>query len=349
MAMQLMTVFCGIKKNVLIAGKFNHLLADCYYKDKPKEQNKKDKAKENPCKHLRTEEVNAANSNHSYAAIKEVEEVTLGGITFDTSKCGQFFNFNNENVTNSSINDEHTLYYNWLADSATTSHITNQHNTFMTYEPIQNTPITGVRGLQAQAKGHSNVNIITSYNSTSYPICLCNVLYILGNKNNLFSLGCWIAKGGDFMGQKLILISKQGDIIVNRKLTKNNLIMFHFCYAKCEILPRAVAYPSLIKPELSWDIWHCCFGHIGYSGLKNLFDQKLVSGFNVDQSSPMPDCTACTEAKQSVILFNKKGDWKTLPGELMHVNIWGKYDVALINGCSYYLLLVDDASHYVTV
>jgi hypothetical protein len=134
-------------------------------------------------------EVNAADSNRSYAAIEEVEEVTLGGITFDTLECGQFFNFDNENVTNSSINDERTLYYDWLANSATTSHITNQRDTFMTYEPIQNTPITGVGGLQAQAEGRGDVNIITSYNGTSYPICLCNVLYIPGNKNNLFSLG----------------------------------------------------------------------------------------------------------------------------------------------------------------
>jgi IS30 family transposase len=63
----------------------------------------------------------------------------------------------------------------------------------------------------------------------------------------------------------------------------------------------------------------------------------------------MPDCTACTEAKQSVTPFNKKGDHETLPGELMHVDVWGKYDVASINGYSYYLLLVDDASRYVTV
>jgi hypothetical protein len=178
----------------------------------------------------------------------------------------------------------------------------------MTYEPIQNTLITGVGGLQAQAKGRGDVNIITSYNGTSYPICLCDVLYILGNKNNLFSLGRWIAKGSDFMGRKLILISKQGDIIANRKLMTNNLIKFRFCYAKHEILPHAVTYPSLIKPELNWDIWHCHFGHISYSGLKNLFDRKLVSSFNVDQSSPMSDCMACIEAKQSVIPFNKKGD-----------------------------------------
>ena len=81
-----------------------------------------------------------------------------------------------------------------------TSHITNQRDTFVTYEPIQNTPITGVGGLQAQAEGRSDVNIITSYDGTSYPICLCDVLYIPGNKNNLSSLGRWIAKGGDFMG-----------------------------------------------------------------------------------------------------------------------------------------------------
>jgi hypothetical protein len=117
-------------------GKFNHLLANCYYKDKLKEQNKKDKAKENPRKHSRTEKANAADSDCSYATIKEVEEVTLGGITFDALEHGQFFNFNNKNVANSSINDERTLYYDWLANSATTSHITNQCDTFVTYEPI---------------------------------------------------------------------------------------------------------------------------------------------------------------------------------------------------------------------
>jgi hypothetical protein len=261
--------------------KFNHASEDCFFKDKPKPE-KKSKVKDNSHKRARTEEANTADSDRSYAAIEEVEEIKSGGITFDASERGQFFNFDNENVANSSINDEHTLYYDWLADSATTSHITNQHDTFVTYEPIQNTLITGVGGLQAQAEGRGDVNIITSYNSTSYLIRLYDVLYIPGNKNNLFSLGRWIAKGGDFMGRKLILISKQGDIIVNGKLTKNNLIKFRFRYAKREIFPRAVAYPSLITPKLSWDTWHRRFGHISYSRLKNLFDRKLVSGFNVD-------------------------------------------------------------------
>jgi hypothetical protein len=154
-------------------GKSNHLLDDCFYKDKPKEQIKKGKAKENPCKHSKTKEVNAADSNQSYAAIEEVREATPRGITFDASEDGQFFNFSNNNVTDYSVNDESTLYYDWLADSATTSHITNWHDTFVTYESIQDTPITGVGRLQAQAVGCGDVNICVTYDGVTYPICLC--------------------------------------------------------------------------------------------------------------------------------------------------------------------------------
>ena len=39
----------------------------------------------------------------------------------------------------------------------------------------------------------------------------------------------------------------------------------------------------------------------------------------------------------------------TKPGELIHVDLWGKYDKSSIHGNLYYLLLVDDASHFVTV
>jgi len=58
----------------------------------------------------------------------------------------------------------------------------------------------------------------------------------------------------------------------------------------------------------------------------------------------MADCVPCTEAKQSVISFNKKGEQKTELGEIMHINVWGKYNTASINSFYYYLLIVDDAS-----
>jgi len=134
------------RKKCIYCNKFNHTSNDCYFKDKLKPE-KKGKVKENSCKCAQTKEANAADSNHSYTAIEEVGEVSSRGITFNALEHGQYFNFNNQDVTNYSTNNEHTLYYDWLADSTTTSHITNRRDTFVTYEPIQNTPITGVGGL----------------------------------------------------------------------------------------------------------------------------------------------------------------------------------------------------------
>jgi len=57
----------------------------------------------------------------------------------------------------------------------------------------------------------------------------------------------------------------------------------------------------------------------------------------------MADCVPYTEAKQSVIPFNIKGEQKTEPGEITHINVWGKYDTASINSFYYYLLMVDNA------
>jgi hypothetical protein len=85
--------------------------------------------------------------------LETTSDVARGRITFDSSEQGQHFNFSDYNVTNYSGIDECTLYYNWLADSATTSHIINWHDIFKTFEPVQNTLITGVGGLRAQAIG----------------------------------------------------------------------------------------------------------------------------------------------------------------------------------------------------
>ena len=56
---------------------------------------------------------------------------------------------------------------------------------------------------------------------------------------------------------------------------------------------------------LSWEMWHYNLGHVGYTSLQKLLDNKLVEGFNVDLRIPKPDCVACTEAKQHIKTFPK--------------------------------------------
>jgi hypothetical protein len=55
------------------------------------------------------------------------------------------------------------------------------------------------------------------------------------------------------------------------------------------------------------------------------------------------------EAKLSQLPFGLATPRITQPGELTHMDLWGKYPVQSINGNSYYLVMVDDASHYTTV
>ncbi len=74
-------------------------------------------------------------------------DVAPSGIVFNSSEHGQHFNFADYDVTNYNGIDECTLYYDWLADSVTTSHIVNQQDIFKTYEPVKDTPITSVGGL----------------------------------------------------------------------------------------------------------------------------------------------------------------------------------------------------------
>jgi hypothetical protein len=68
-------------------------------------------------------------------------------------------------------------------------------------------------------------------------------------------------------------------------------------------------------------MWHCCFAHIGISGLHRLFNKQLVAGFVIDSKSTFSDCTAYTETKQLVIPFKKMADHDTKAGGLTHINI----------------------------
>ena len=99
----------------------------------------------------------------------------------------------------------------------------------------------------------------------------------------------------------------------------------------------------------SWETWHKRYGHIGYSGLQKLLDNKMVEGLEVDTSTPKPDCVACTEAKQNVEPFPKLTNRNTQTGDLTHIDLWGKYAIRSINGNQYYIVLVDDAQQYITV
>ena len=72
-------------------------------------------------------------------------------LVFDPSKEG--INFDDSDVSNSDEFDECLIFYNWLADSATTLHVCNRCDAFTSFHLLTATKVTGVGNMVTKAKG----------------------------------------------------------------------------------------------------------------------------------------------------------------------------------------------------
>jgi hypothetical protein len=218
-----------------------------------------------------------------------------------------------------------------------------------------NAAVTGVGG-DAKIAGWGTIKLISKCNGQDFVLILEDVLHVPSTRNNLISLGQWDAAGGQYTGGGgvITLTTKDGKRIGHSKKISNHLYKMDMtiCKATSKLPKDYAASPHAFiskQPALSWEMWHRRFGHIGYTGLQKLLDKKMVNGFTVDERMGKPNCEACTQAKQHVEPFPKASKHTRKPGELTHIDLWGKYAVQSINGKQYYLLFVDDVKQYMTV
>jgi len=108
-------------------------------------------------------------------------------IVFSTNDAGGIHSPDKCNVSNVG-NDDAMILYDWLADSATTLHVTNMHDAFIKYTPLRK-PVHGVGNAQTHAEGKGTIRIKSMVNGKQYDLTLTDFLYIPTNQQNLLSLG----------------------------------------------------------------------------------------------------------------------------------------------------------------
>jgi transposase InsO family protein len=250
-------------------------------------------------------------------------------------------------------NDELIEWYDWLADCATTSHVTNQRDAFITYCPEVNTTVSGVGNVKAQVAGRGTVELESSYKGIKYTLRLKDVLHIPTNRNNLLSLGRLDSAGGSYssLNGVITLTSADHKKVAEGVKVRNNLYKMRVKVRKNspQALPEIEQTFEVKDETQTWETWHKRYGHVSYSGLRRLYHDNMVDGLKVDLNSPMPDCAACTEAKQFIEPSDKLQKRELEPGDLTHIDLWGKYEIMSINGHQYYIVLVDDAARFITV
>jgi len=236
-----------------------------------------------------------------------------------------------------------------LVDSRSTNHITNRRELYSSYEPMPGATVHGVSGKISQVARQGTILLAAQYETCKHTLQLENVNYIPLNKYNIFALGRWDSQGRRYEVSKgkLILFNHLDVPVLKGLKIASNIYKFKLM----PINTNEISYTfSSQENKQTWEIWHQHFGHVSYKGLKKLHNNKLLDGFTVDVNTPMPDCTSCIEAKQSVKPYAKRSkNACTNKGEIMHMDLWGKYNVISINGHQYYLVLVDDMMRYMTI
>ena len=240
--------------------------------------------------------------------------------------------------------------YEWLADTRSTNHIAKERDLFTTYETTRDAFVLGVGGNRTKIEGRGTIILAARYGKQIRSLRLERVNHIPSNKYNILALGKWETNGRSYsaLHGKLTLYNREQIPILQGLKVATNL--YYFSLERNKKRNKLTYAFSNSEPLQSWEIWHRRFGHISYAGLKQLHKNNMVDGFNINTKSETPDCVACVEGKHTKTPFpNRSGNVQRRKGELTHMDLWGKYDITSIHGHQYYLLLVDDATRYVTL
>jgi GAG-pre-integrase domain len=90
------------------------------------------------------------------------------------------------------------------------------------------------------------------------------------------------------------------------------------------------------------ELWHLRFGHLHYSGLKELAKKNMVHGLpDMDYSKKF--CEGCVLGKQARNIFPKKAEYLTRRSlELIHTDICGPITPKPFSEKRYFITFIDD-------
>ena len=248
-------------------GRFGHLGKNCWSKkNKKRKNNYAGPSQAKVLKKQKQVEMNSAVEECIVAMEKEsANEIIIGEadeelIVFSAVGDEDKYGLVDVNEINVSL-----LQSDWLADSATTSHITNERDLLIEYTPTPNLTVVGVGGNNTAVKGRGTVVLHTECGDRRYKLRLENVLYIPTNKNNLLSLGRWEGGGRQYIGanEELKLYDADGYPIATGHKIKQSLYKMDIseCKRIKEIVPASPSSGDRFvftanTDTQTWETWH---------------------------------------------------------------------------------------------
>uniref|UniRef100_A0A7N2MIJ2 Retrovirus-related Pol polyprotein from transposon TNT 1-94 n=1 Tax=Quercus lobata TaxID=97700 RepID=A0A7N2MIJ2_QUELO len=222
----------------------------------------------------------------------------------------------------------------WLFDSACCNHMTPHSSLFSKLDPAPhplNIHIADGSTMHGNSLGcvsTSNLSVPGVFHvpDLSYNLCSVGQLAELGYRLIFYYSGCIMQDPRT--GQELGTSPRVGHMF-----PVDNLHL-------PPVAPVSVAVAVSSLPSLA--LWHSCFGHAPSSRVQQLTSRGLLGSVSKDNF----DCTSCQLGKQPALPFYNSESISNSIFELIHSDVWGPSPVASIGGSRYFVVFIDDYSHY---
>ena len=89
-------------------------------------------------------------------------------------------------------------------------------------------------------------------------------------------------------------------------------------------------------------LWHAWLGHAFSFRVQHLAFRGLLGLVSIENF----DCVSCQLGKQPTLPFHTSESMSTNIFDLIHSDVWGPSSVSSIGGSRYFVVFVDDYSHY---
>jgi hypothetical protein len=124
-------------------------------------------------------------------------------------------------------------------------------------------------------------------------------------------------------------------LIMDTKMSANRMFVLHAASYPLKI----VCFNTITEDMVQ--LWHCRYGHLGFTGLKTLQQKQMVNGLP-SFTSPSRLCKDCLVGKQQRDSFPKKSTWRASQIlQLIHADICGPIK-PISNSQKWYLLTFTD-------